>query len=591
MLQRRLGLLLLALTALVWSRSLGGDYVWDDLDNLLYSGQLRKWSAVWESFLHDAMWSANKEQATVGTYRPLSLATFAFDLNLFGVKPVWLHLTSLLWHLSAVGAVFVLLGRFVPPVAAFGITLLWAIHPTAAEAVTWINGRSEVLAMVFGASAAALATAPRGRFGGPAGRPLSIGRLVAVSFCLLFAMLGKETGLVFIPITVWLAGEADGRAAKGWIWRRIHWPVAAAAFVAMGVYLALRANALAGGAAAGVLDNARMEALLAWPAIWLKCFQAVTVPFEISIHHLSAWLEVAGPEWRWAGIGLLVVQALIFFKLWWSGQRPAAVGLAWWCATLVPVALIGVLGWPGLHRWLYIGMPGLFWSLYAVAGARLPRKVGIGLLALLAVLFAAQTQRAITAWGHGGRIFAAMVDEHPESSFGRIGLGAWLLEHGKPDEAETVLRVSVDSPNTRIDAYDFLGRSVAAQGRCEEAWRVYHIWTADNAPPAISWAVGACYEKRNDGARALYWYNRCDYGVCTTGRAKFEGKYAVSDDPGPEVPAPGTVPASEPPLAELPEGDAPEGEAPEGEAPEGEAPEGEAPEGEAPEGATPASKG
>jgi hypothetical protein len=434
--------------------------------------------------------------------------------------------------------------------------------------------------MVFGASAAALATSPRGRFGDPPGPPLSILRLAGVTVCLLFAMLGKETGLVFIPVTVWLAGEADGRAASGPLWRRIHWPLVAASLIAIGVYLALRANALAGGAAAGVLANTKMEALLAWPTIWLKCFQAVTVPFEVSIHHLSAWLEVIGPEWRWAGIGLLAVQALIFFKLWFSGQRPAAMGLAWWCATLVPVALIGVLGWPGLHRWLYIGMPGLFWSLYAVVGVRFPRKVGLALFVVLAGLFIAQTQRAISAWTHGGRIFAAMVDEHPESSFGHIGLGAWMLEHERPAEAEKVLRVSVDSPNTRIDAYDFLGRSVAAQGRCEEAWRVYHVWSPDNAPPAISWAVGSCYDKRNDGARALHWYNRCEYGVCTTGRAKFEGKYTPSEDPGPAVPAPGTVPASEPPLADgvvIPEGEAPEGEAPEGEAPEGEAPEGEAP--------------
>lgn len=550
----RLWIVLLGLTAANWLRALWGEYVWDDLDNLLYSGVLKQWSAVWQAFVHDAMWSAGKEQAMVGTYRPLSLATFALDLNLLGHGPFWLHLTGILWHLFAVSAVYALFERFIGMKPAFWLTLLWAVHPTAAEAVAWVNGRSEVLALGFGALALYLLSPPAqivrpeaGAQGDPVARwrpPL--GRLLLGGLCLLLAMLGKETGLVFVPLAaIFAAYRAPEPGGPRPLWPRVSLRVVAVGALAVAVYLGLRGYALSGGAAAGIANSASERALWALPTVWLKCAQAALVPYEVSIHHLSAWLEIAGPQWQWIGLGSLALQIGLAVWLWRRGQPVGAFGFLWWWATLVPIALISVLGWPGLHRWLYIGMPGLFLGLYLSVGRLIPQRVLPIAVGGYALLLAVQAQLAINSWRYGGATFAAMIDEHPESSFGYIGLGAWLLEHREPEQAEAILRQAVASPNTRIEAFDFLGRSVAAQGRCEEAWRVYDGWTVENLPGSMRWALGECYEKRGDGARALYWYQGCEYGLCLAGRERLEGRFLASEDPAPDELPLGQMPASE----------------------------------------------
>ena len=51
------GAALFALVALVWAPTLANGFVWDDLANLVRSARLGEWSALYEVFAHDAMWS------------------------------------------------------------------------------------------------------------------------------------------------------------------------------------------------------------------------------------------------------------------------------------------------------------------------------------------------------------------------------------------------------------------------------------------------------------------------------------------------------------------------------------------------------
>ena len=77
--EHRLAACVAALVFVLWIPALFGGFAWDDANNLVDGSRLKNGRAFFEVFVHDAMWSANMQQAVIGTYRPLSLASFVVD--------------------------------------------------------------------------------------------------------------------------------------------------------------------------------------------------------------------------------------------------------------------------------------------------------------------------------------------------------------------------------------------------------------------------------------------------------------------------------------------------------------------------------
>ncbi len=89
-------------------------------------------------------------------YRPLPMLTFGANFVLSGAEPYTWRLTNLLLHIASGALLFTIVHRFVddrgatrtpwaPAVAATGFLLF----PTNAEAVAWVSGRYDLLALFF----------------------------------------------------------------------------------------------------------------------------------------------------------------------------------------------------------------------------------------------------------------------------------------------------------------------------------------------------------------------------------------------------------------------------------------------------------
>ena len=488
------------LTVLVWSPSLSGEFVWDDVSNLVDTDRLRAPGAVLEAFRHDAMWSAGAEQAAVATYRPLALASFALDFQLHGPGPLGFHISSVLLHALAAALLFLFFARWTRgPAVAFGLAVIWAVHPTAAEAVAWINGRSEVLAFLCGISAALVVSRPG----------LGVGRLLAAGLLLLLALCGKETGIIFVPVTVWLAGEADGRAAPGRpLLERVHWPMAVSAVAALGAYFLLRDQALTGGAAAGM--GHAPQAVMALPAVWARALQAAIMPLDRAVVHLHLWLlEMPSPERVAYGAAAALTLAIVG-AAWWKGERVAAVALLWWLGSLTPVALVVVKSWPGLYRWLYVGLPGLLLGAWLLALHRIPGRALRLIFFSVAGLLTLQTQRAIAVWHDDGALWMQMIEEQPDAAFGYIGLGSYVLYRGQRDLARELLEKAIALTPRRPEPYFLMASLKIDEGDCEGAWKaVASRVSTDIIPAHLIGQVARCFEGRGDRAPAISLYRLC----------------------------------------------------------------------------------
>ncbi|MGA3116411.1 MAG: tetratricopeptide repeat protein [Syntrophobacteraceae bacterium] len=83
-------------------------------------------------------------------WHPLTWMSHMLDVQLFGLKPRWHHLTNLLFHIANTLLLFFVFNRMTkaPWKSAF-VAALFALHPLHVESVAWVSERKDVLAAFF----------------------------------------------------------------------------------------------------------------------------------------------------------------------------------------------------------------------------------------------------------------------------------------------------------------------------------------------------------------------------------------------------------------------------------------------------------
>lgn len=203
----------LAVVALLLAPKFANDFVIDDIAMIVEGTTIRDMASIPGFFSSHAMAANDAAAGTVSTYRPIALTTFVLDYQLWGARPFGYHLTNLLLHLIASCLVYVVAGILLGRDRwreALVATLLFAIHPTTAEAHVWINGRSDVLAQIFGL--ASMWSLDRGLLSRSGTE--RTGWSMATAGFFFVACLSKETALLFGPLLA-LHALLGGATAQG----------------------------------------------------------------------------------------------------------------------------------------------------------------------------------------------------------------------------------------------------------------------------------------------------------------------------------------------------------------------------------------
>jgi hypothetical protein len=355
--RRRRGLaaiVVAAFAALVFVPALRGGFLLDD--TYLIVGD----DAV-HSFAHAGRWLTGDFFAALDVanrihyWRPLVTASYAVDWQLGGGAPLVFHLTNLVLEAIAAALAFATLRRWsgclVPAALA---TLVWALHPTKAENVAWISGRTDIVCLIFILVACA----------GIARRSLAL--QIAGT---LGAYLAKETAVVlplFAAVEAWVA--ADRPAFERPLLRRLARGAAPQAAVAV-AYLVGHAILLPlrGPSDVGLADHA---------LIVLETFGrfvALTfAPHALSIRH---GIE-PGHALPYVALGAVAIAALGATAIATRRRFPAATaGIALYVLAFAPTSNLALTQQQTLiaDRFLYIPTLGLalvFASVLAAARRR-----------------------------------------------------------------------------------------------------------------------------------------------------------------------------------------------------------------------------
>jgi len=443
---------------LCYASVLTGPFLWDDRVLILENSYIKGAQPAWAPFMTDFARMALAEWEVTPFYRPLTLLSFRLDALVWGFTPLGFHLTNLLAHVGCSLAVMHLGNRlFDAPRAGLAAGLLFAVHPVHTESVSWISGRTDVLACLFGLGALLLAL--RGTAASAIGSALA----------LALALMAKESTVVIPLLTA--AALMLRRSPRSDAIRILGLQV-----LALGTVLALRHQALQGLVPTLDLAGGLGHRLLLAPRFFAEYLGLLVMPFWLSVErHLA--LQAVPP--LGVAAGWLVALAFAALLGWTARKAPVVCfSLAWIPLSLIPVLNLVPLPQPLAERFLYLPSVG-FCLLLAVLLANRHARI----LALIAVIWAGATVARNQVWNDEGRFWQAAVTARPESQAARLALGIHHLENGRLDQAEVHLVEAVRLAPRVASGYHYLAQLRLAQRRLDGAEQAYREGIAARARP------------------------------------------------------------------------------------------------------------
>jgi len=483
--KRHVGLLVilvfLASSVLYFNALLNG-FVFDDMDNVVNNPWIKDSGYIAEIF-SSHLAGFDKGFAT-NYYRPLVHLIYMFTYRVFGAAPLGFHLMNVLFHVGVCVLVFLLaaaiLGQsgasnpahaFLPPVIA---ALMFAAHPIHTEGVAWVAGVMDVSFTFFYLLSFYfyLKSSDEGR---------TLGRshlLSVVSF--FFATLCKEPALT-LPLILFaydFSFRQEELKLNECLKRYLPY-----GFV-MGIYLALRMNALGGFAPVKAEMNLTpYQYFLNILVLFSRYLEKLLVPINLNVYHVfdpiislftmkgMISLLVAG---TFLSLVLLLrkIDRILFFAL-----------------LMIVIPLLPSLYIPALsqgvenafsERYLYLPSFGFVLVLGGL-GARVLRngaRAGIVLAviaSLLMVWYSVETVRRNRVWRDNNSLWSDAVRKSPDNANIRGNLGYALYVEGELDEAIEQYRIALnlkpDLPNVRLN----LGVAFHRKGWFDQAVEQYRM--------------------------------------------------------------------------------------------------------------------
>ncbi len=435
----------LALVALPFLAGLRGSFVYDDLAMVVRNPRITSFSPLPEILTSPMLDFLDPQEATkIGYWRPVAGVALITGYTIGAGTPIGFKIVSFLLHLAATAVAFRLARRLTRSgTAAFFAAVLFGLHPTHVEGVTWISAINDPLFGLF--SLLSLDAFVAWRDAG------SSGVAWKAAAWLVPALLSKEMGAAVVPMAIALdLGRSFGLRPFG----RAYAPLALAVFAYLFARMLVFGDLFAGfnrtttdfGVLPLRLFQLRFELLggflwlLAWPS-QLNLFR----PFRPEV-------PLGDPEFvrAIACIGVLCLVA------WWLWKRRD--GLAFACVLLLAAAVSPALvrpqslgTFPLSDRFLYLAALG--WGILVTLAALryLPRRAAIAALAFVALAYSARVYARTGFWRDEVTLFGIAAQQSPKSPYVHWGYARTLLQRFRERRDVGALRLAHFEASTALD--------------------------------------------------------------------------------------------------------------------------------------------
>ena len=420
-------------------------------------------------------------------WHPLTWLSHMLDCQLFGLNPLWHHLTSLLFHVANTLLLFAVLKRMTGRIwpSAF-VAAAFALHPLRVESVAWVAERKDVLSgfcwMLTMAAYVRYTEQP------------GIRRYLLVILALCLGLMAKPM-IVTLPFVLllldyWPLGRFQGghqsqrprpKSAKSsypksHTWRLIREKIPLF-FIAMVSSIVTYTVQQRWGAMVQVerlpLNLRISNALVSYVGYIAKMVYpsrlAVLYPYPVG--GFAAWQMMI------SFMALVGVSVGLLYTL--RRRRYLTVGWLWYLGTLVPVIGLVQVGVQSMaDRYTYLPAIGIFiivaWGAAGLFAKWRHQKIVLRILSglvLAAMLMGTRVQvrhwkNSLTLYGH-----ALAVTENNYIMQNNYGYA--MLKEGRGKEAVIHIREALRIHPDYLQARRQLGYALTLQGKFKEAVREY----------------------------------------------------------------------------------------------------------------------
>ena len=452
----------------VYANSLNGDFIWDDKDLIVKNHYIKNWDNLSVALTRDFFYRSH-EEGKIGYYRPLITLSYMLDYQVWKLNPFGYHLTNLVFHCCNSLLVYLIVWFLSSSLTtSFLSSLLFAIHPIHTESVSWISGRTDVIASFFFFSSLLLYL-----------YWVKVKRwwYYACSLILFaFALLSKEM-VMTLPLLILLYDYyfVAGKEIKRMGVRIPYW---SGYILLVVMYFLIRFVVFRVGTGNPYVEGfSRLDVVLTFGKGFLYYLFKLLLPFNLNAYVMLNLGSVVQAG-VWAGIILIAGLVLTGLR---ARDLSISFGIGFFLISLLPLTnLIPInspvdMDFPLAERFLYLPSFGYCLVLGGLVakGVTLDRwKVG-GMVFLLICFYSFNTFARNRDWRDETLFYLRTLNVSPQSSVIQNNLGNILLDKGLFDEAEAQFKQALKLKPTYAIAYNNLGNVYFRKGIFEPAMEFY----------------------------------------------------------------------------------------------------------------------
>jgi tetratricopeptide (TPR) repeat protein len=499
---------LIAMTWFVFGQTVRYDFVNYDDDNYVYANPLVSSGLTVSGAIH----AFSGKHA--GNWHPLTTLSHMLDCQLWDSHAGGHHFINIVLHTIAVVLLFLILLQMTGALwrSAF-VAAVFAVHPLRVESVAWISERKDVLSAVFFMFTVGFYV----RYV----RYPSVKRYLAVVSSFALGLMCKPT-LVTVPLVLllldcWPLGRVNGRPARRSL-RVGGWSVVRGLVVEKIPLFALSAAGAGATLWAHEKSIIHIERL---PFMWRVGNGLVTcltyIKQMIWPARLAVFYPHPGPTLPVWEIGLAIVLLLLASggAIALRRKRPYFLtGWFWYLLMLLPVIGLIQVGSQGhADRYTYLPQIGLYillaWAIPDALASRFQRRI-LGVTASVAIILLAWCAHIQTSyWRNGESLWRHAIAVTSENFIAHDGLGQFLLDHGRLDEAIDQFQIALNIDPKYPMARTNLGIALTKKGRVDEAITLFQTVLEDCPNDAKAYHnLGIALAKKGDAQSAIAAYEK-----------------------------------------------------------------------------------
>ncbi len=486
-------ILIIALGFAVYANSLNNEFFWDDEALVTGNKYIKSWSYLPQIFTNTL--GAGTDEGW-NSYRPLQSLTYMIDYSLWKLDPRGYHITNIFLHISAALGIYWLINIiFGKNLLALLTGIFFVIHPVHIEAVTYISGRSDSLALLFTLLSFILylKSPPSKRVG-------SKYALLLLSYSL--ALLSRESSLI-LPVLILVYHYSFKTQLKG----KEFFSVVSIASIYILIRLTVLKVLLA--TAPSAFPTTLLQRLPSFFASVASYIRLLFFPFDLHMEYGMVLFSWNDPK-TITGIALFFILLICAFK---KRERSPLISFSilWFFVSLLPVSNLFPINAYMAEHWLYLPSIGFFLiaaeivhSLYTAKNLKIPAII---IIASLSGFYSFLTVRQNAYWSDPISFYERTLKFAPYSSRVHSNLGNEFNSVGQREKAIAAYKKAIEINPRYAKAHFNLGNVYINMGKRAEAIASYQraVEIKSDYPTAL-YNLGNAYKamNKNKGAIAAY---------------------------------------------------------------------------------------